>query len=324
MDGDEEDGVSVAISVEGLRKSYGELEALRGLEFEINRGEVVGLLGPNGAGKSTAMKILTGFLAPTAGEVKVHGESALEHPTSVSEKIGYLPEAAPIYPEMRVGEYLEFVANVRGMGKAERARAIERALERCSLTDRVKQPIGTLSKGLKQRVGLAQAILHEPEVLILDEPTSGLDPNQIQEIRALIREVGERKTVLLSTHILSEVQASCDRVIIINRGEVVADGPTEEVTRQGEREQINVTVGAGRVSMAPAEIIEALAGVEGVEGVREEQRERLEEGAVALTITSAVDVRRGVSEWIGDHGLVVLEMRRERQDLEEVFRRLTS
>jgi len=316
--------VTTAIEVSGLRKSYGSLDAVAGIDFTIRGGEVVGILGPNGAGKSTTMKILTGFLAQSEGEVRILGKDVLSDNAAAQARIGYLPEAAPIYPEMMVVDYLQYVGEVRGLGKSERELAIEKALSRCGLLDRKKQKIGTLSKGLKQRVGLAQAILHEPDILILDEPTSGLDPNQIQQIRSLIREVGETKTVLLSTHILSEVQASCDRVIIINNGVIVADGPTSEVTRIGSSETLNLIIGAGRVTMDLEAITKGLQEITGVSQVKDRFGVSLESGEISVAISSKEDVRRAVSEWISDHGLVILEMQRERLDLESVFRDLTT
>jgi ABC-2 type transport system ATP-binding protein len=316
--------VTAAIEVLGLKKSYGSTNAVDGIDFTIRGGEVVGILGPNGAGKSTTMKILTGFLAQTEGEVKILGESVLSNLAAVQARIGYLPEAAPIYPEMRVVDYLQYVGEVRGLGKSKREVAIEKALERCGLSDRKTQKIGTLSKGLKQRVGLAQAILHEPDILILDEPTSGLDPNQIQQIRQLIREVGETKTVLLSTHILSEVQASCDRVIIINNGRIVADGPTSEVTKIGSTETLKLIIASGKVTVDTSAITEGLEAISGVTQVVNGFGVSLKKDEVSVTITSTDDVRREVSEWISDHGLVILEMQRERLDLEAVFRELTT
>ena len=199
------------VEVQGLEKRYGDHAALGGVNFQIHAGEVVGFLGPNGAGKSTTMKILTGFITASAGSAMVAGVDVLEDPVRARSHLGYLPEASPVYPDMRVMEYLEFVSNVRGLAVAEGAAAVERAIQRCGLDERRQQVIGTLSKGFKQRVGIAQAILHDPDILILDEPTSGLDPNQIMDIRALIREIGAKKTVILSTHILGEVSfnATC-------------------------------------------------------------------------------------------------------------------
>ena len=316
--------MTAAIEVHGLKKSYGSTNAVDGVDFTISGGEVVGILGPNGAGKSTTIKILTGFLAQTEGDVKILGDSVLVNQAAIQARIGYLPEAAPIYPEMRVVDYLQYVGEVRGLGKAKREIAIEKALNRCGLLERKGQKIGTLSKGLKQRVGLAQAILHEPDILILDEPTSGLDPNQIQQIRQLIREVGETKTVLLSTHILSEVQATCDRVIIMNKGLVVADGPTSEVTKIGNNETLSLIIGAGKVTMNSDAIIKELTKIHGVTQVVDRIGVNLEEGEASLSVRSTEDVRRAVSEWVSEHGLVILEMQRERLDLESVFRELTT
>ena len=316
--------MTAAIEVHGLKKSYGSTNAVDGVDFTISGGEVVGILGPNGAGKSTTIKILTGFLAQTEGDVKILGDSVLVNQAAIQARIGYLPEAAPIYPEMRVVDYLQYVGEVRGLGKAKREIAIEKALSRCGLLERKGQKIGTLSKGLKQRVGLAQAILHEPDILILDEPTSGLDPNQIQQIRQLIREVGETKTVLLSTHILSEVQATCDRVIIMNKGLVVADGPTSEVTKIGNNETLSLIIGAGKVTMNSDAIIKELTKIHGVTQVVDRIGVSLEEGEASLSVSSTEDVRRAVSEWVSEHGLVILEMQRERLDLESVFRELTT
>ncbi|MEC7239895.1 MAG: ATP-binding cassette domain-containing protein [Myxococcota bacterium] len=316
--------MSNAIQVTGLEKNYGPIRALDGIDFSISGGEVVGLLGPNGAGKSTAMKIMTGFISASGGSVSVFGKDILSHPIGVKNHLGYLPEATPLYPEMTVGNYLRFIAQVRHLGSAESKRAIDRVLDRCDLKDRTHQSIGTLSKGLKQRVGLAQAMVHDPDILILDEPTSGLDPNQIQEIRRLIREVGETKTVLLSTHILSEVQASCDRVIIISGGQIVADGPTQEVTRMGQKEALHTLVSAGSVRLSSDEIKRGLEAVEGVLSVDTGFGAELGEDEHLMIIRSETDVRRAVSQWVHQRGLLLLEQRREQKNLEEVFRTLTT
>ncbi len=313
-----------AIRVTALEKTYGSIRALQGIDFSISGGEVVGLLGPNGAGKSTAMKILTGFLSPTAGQVSVFGKDIFSHPVEIKKHLGYLPESAPLYPEMQVGDYLQFIAQIRGLGAAERKRAIDRVLERCDLRDRRDQRIGTLSKGLRQRVGLAQALVHEPDILILDEPTSGLDPNQIQEIRSLIREIGQKRTVLLSTHILSEVQASCDRVIIISQGRIVADGPTQEVTRIGQKEALHTLLGASKVRLKSAEILKGISALDGVIEVEEGFGADLKEDETLLIIRAEKDLRREVAQWAHEHGLLVLEQRREQKKLEEVFRSLTT
>lgn len=311
-----------AIEVRELRKSYGNHVALRGISFSVEHGEVVGFLGPNGAGKSTAMKILTGFLTPSGGQAAIEGHDVLDEPIEARAKIGYLPESAPLYTEMRVGDYLDFVGRVRGLGSAERATAIERAAGLCGVTDRMDQAIGTLSKGYRQRTGLAQALLHDPSILILDEPTTGLDPNQIVDIRNLIREIGRKKTVLLSTHILSEVQATCDRVIIVNKGEIVADGPTGEVTLRDQGGRLmRVTYAPGKVAPrreAVVQAVEALADVERVRTLEDEDPAHM-----ALEILARTDLRPALFQLAVDQGLVLLELTLERSNLEEVFRRLT-
>jgi ABC-2 type transport system ATP-binding protein len=312
-----------AIDVAGMTRYYGRHAALRGVDFVVEPGEVVGLLGPNGAGKSTIMKILTGFLAPTAGSVAVMGVEVLSDPVRARGHMGYLPESAPIYPDMRVSEYLQFVGRMRGLGEAERAAAIDRVLERCGLSDRRTQTVGTLSKGFRQRVGLAQAILHDPDILILDEPTSGLDPNQIMDIRRLIREIGAKKTVLLSTHILAEVQASCDRVLILHEGEMVADGPTESITRMEKGERIDLIVAPGDVQLEPDRVLALVADTPGVVTVTSQPDAELEPGQVALRVRAETDIRGELFRTVARHGLVLLELKRERTNLEEVFRNLT-
>jgi len=312
------------IEVESLEKRYGEHAALGGVSFEVQRGEVVGFLGPNGAGKTTTMKILTGYISPSGGRATVAGHDVVTAPEQVRARLGYLPEAAPVYPEMRVEDYLEFVGRVRGLGRSERASAVARAMERTGLSPRARQTIGTLSKGYRQRVGLAQAILHEPDLLILDEPTSGLDPNQISDIRALIRELGQKKTVLLSTHILSEVQATCDRVLILHQGRLVADGPTAEVTAQERSELTHVVFGPGGVTLPREAVCEAVRAIPGVSDARVVATAESDPGEAPLLVKAPGDVRRELFQLAVDRGLVLLELRRERRDLEEVFRSLTA
>lgn len=312
-----------AIQVRELHKSYGNHVALRGISFEVNEGEVVGFLGPNGAGKSTAMKIITGFLAPSGGSAAIQGHDVLLSPIEARGKIGYLPENAPIYPDMVVRDFLEYVGRVRGLGRAERATAIERVADQCGIPDRLGQRVGELSKGYRQRVGLAQALIHSPPILILDEPTTGLDPNQIVEIRNLIREIGRHKTVVLSTHILSEVQATCDRVVIINRGTLVADGATDEVTTRTRGGQLlQLTLAPGKVAPSAEAVAAALAHVSGVERVKAIEAATSEQ--YAFEVLASVDVRAELFRLAVDQGLVLLEMSREKSNLEEVFRRLTQ
>src|SRR6266567_1902826 len=249
------------IELRNLQKSYGETQALKGVSFSISQGEVVGLLGPNGAGKTTAIKIMVGFLLPTDGSATVAGLDVVSHPLEVQERIGYLPENAPLYHDMLAQEYLDFMADMRGLDEGARRRRLREVVAECGIQQVLTRQIGHLSKGYRQRVGLAAAILHDPEILILDEPTTGLDPNQIVEVRQLIRRMGKTKTVILSTHILSEVEATCDRAVILIDGQVRADGTLEQITRS--RTQV-VTV-APRDPGAAREAFARLAGVASVE-----------------------------------------------------------
>ena len=309
------------IEVDGLRRSYGDFEALRGVSFSVRAGEIVGLLGPNGAGKSTCMKVLTGFLAPTGGAARICGHDVLTEPLAVRSKLGYLPEGAPLYSDMRVRPYLDFVGRVRGLGQAERARAIERVADQCGIAQRLSQRIGTLSRGYRQRVGLAQALLHEPPILILDEPTTGLDPNQIVEIRTLIREVGATRTVILSTHILPEVQVTCDRVLIIHEGALIADERTERMVQGDRVQRLVVGLGPGKVHADADALSAQLAALPGVLEVRPAAPA---DTAYRFQLRAEGDVRATVSRWAATHGHVLLELATARSSLEEVFRRLTT
>src|ERR1700704_2202759 len=222
------------IRVENLSKSFGPKRAVDGVSFEVGKGEVLGFLGPNGAGKSTTMRMITGFIPPTAGAVSVCGLDVQENPIEVKRRIGYLPEAAPSYTEMSVLSFLRFAAEMRGLRGEGRRSAIRRVVELCHLENVLGQPIDTLSKGFSHRTCLAQALIHDPEVLILDEPTDGLDPNQKHEVRTLIRKMGENKAIVFSTHILEEVEAACTRVIIIDRGRIVASGTPQELKARSD------------------------------------------------------------------------------------------
>jgi ABC-2 type transport system ATP-binding protein len=226
------------IVVEHLTKYYGEYPAVRDVSFEVPRGRVVGFLGPNGAGKSTTMRILAGFLTATGGRATIAGHDVFADPIAVRRNIGYMPESCPLYPELRVNEYLRFRAGLKGLGWSARRKRIDYVVERCWLTDVRRQLIGTLSKGYRQRVGLADALLADPPVLILDEPTAGLDPAQIRETRKLIRELGTQHTMLLSTHILSEVEMTCDSVVIIYQGRVVEDGTLADVRQKHKNQSL--------------------------------------------------------------------------------------
>ena len=245
------------VRIEGLIKRYGPVQALRGVSFTVDRGEVVGLLGPNGAGKTTMMRILTGYLPATSGRALVDEVDVAADPLAVKRMIGYLPEFAPLYAEMLVHDYLHYVGRVRGMRKRERQERIGELVSLCGLTDVIHRPFRELSRGYKQRVGLAHAMIGDPDLLVLDEPTAGLDPNQIAEIRSIIRATGERKAIVLSTHILSEAESTCDRIVIIDRGIVVADGTAAELTRDRSLEERfrELTTAAA----APAQVLQGSA-----------------------------------------------------------------
>jgi len=304
------------IELKNLEKSYGETRALKDVSFSISRGEVVGLLGPNGAGKTTAMKITVGYLLPSAGSATVAGYDVIQQPHQVQEHIGYLPENAPLYHDMLAQEYLSFMADMRGLDETRRRSRLAEVVEECGIAQVLTRPIGHLSKGYRQRVGLAAAILHDPEILILDEPTTGLDPNQIVEVRQLIRRMGKTKTVILSTHILSEVEATCDRAVILIDGRVRADGKLSEITRS--RVQV-VTLSASDAIAAR----QALATIPGVQSVEAAGRD----GAFhtfRLALGAAGEIGESVSDLARERGWRLRELRRDDRSLEQVFRELTA
>ena len=304
------------IEIRDLRKRYGEVEALRGISTRIGKGEIVGLLGPNGAGKTTAMKILVGYLLPTSGHATVAGYDVAEEPLEVQRKIGYLPENAPVYGDMLVQDYLQFTAEMRDLAASEARRSITRAVDQCTIGDVLTRPIGHLSKGYRQRVGLAAAILHEPSILILDEPTSGLDPNQIAEVRNLIRHMGKTKTVILSTHILPEVEATCDRVVILIDGKIRADDKLDALT--DSRTQV-VSVATDDLSKA-RRIFEQLPGVASVsESGSSDGYHRFR-----LELEQNRDVGEEVFRAVTAQGWPLRELRRDDKTLEHVFRELTQ
>ena len=307
------------IQAQGLAKHYGGVRAVDGVSFTIGRGEVVGLLGPNGAGKTTTMKMLTCYMPPTEGVATLGGLDVVDDALMVRKRIGYLPESVPLYEEMGVWEYLDFIARVRGIPGARRSQAIADIARRCGLKSVIWKGIGELSKGYRQRVGLAQAMIHDPEVVILDEPTTGLDPNQIVEIRQLIRDLGREKTVILSTHILQEVEAVCDRVLIINDGAIVADGTPASLHHEfkGAQELDLVIGGAGTEAVRAA--LSALSGVESV------QVENGTGGEVAAHVICPKehDARGAVFRLCVDQGWTLLEQRAKVVSLEDIFHRLT-
>jgi ABC-2 type transport system ATP-binding protein len=301
------------VEIEHLTKTYGTQNAVDNISFTAGKGEIVGFLGPNGAGKSTTMKIATGYLPPTAGTVRVAGFDVLVDSLEVRRHVGYLPEHNPLYLDMYVHEYLEFIGSVHGLRGSGLRNRVAELVRRVGLSREQNKQIGALSKGYRQRVGLAQALIHDPDVLILDEPTTGLDPNQILEIRQLIREVGEDKTVIFSTHILPEVTALCSRVLIISRGKLVADSPVAELAARAAGETVVRAEFEGLVDTA------RLAQLPNVRHV-----ELAPDGAVLLRTAPGTDVRAAVSRLAGQEGWILLGLRQEQQSLEEVFGELTK
>jgi len=312
------------VEARALRKDYGATRAVDGISFEVSRGEVVGFLGPNGAGKSTTMKMLTGYLSPTAGSAVVGGIDVAQDPLAAKRLIGYLPENAPLYEDMMVIEFLNYVADIRGLVGTARHDRLETVCRRCGLREVLGKNIGQLSKGYRQRAGLAQAILHDPALLILDEPTSGLDPNQIVEIRELIKDLGKEKTVILSTHILPEVQASCGRIIIINNGKLVADDTPEMLAGGDGAAVVRVVVAAANgAPLAEATLRGQLAAVAGVKRVDAAPAEGDGTFGFRLRCEGGADPRAAVFRAAVAGGFVLLDLHRERVSLEETFRQLT-
>lgn len=303
------------IEVRNLSKNYGDRSAIQGLNFTVRKGEVVGFLGPNGAGKSTTMKIITGYMAPSSGDVKVAGFDVFEDPVEVKRRIGYLPETPPVYHDMFVGDYLYFVANLKGVDRSRVKSLVDGALEKTSLTDVRGRLIGNLSKGYKQRVGLAQALVSDPEILILDEPTVGLDPKQVAEMRQLIRRLKGQHTIILSTHILPEVQASCEKVIIINRGRIVAEDTLDGLARRMSGGGHSVTL---RVRRNQDALTKALASQDGVvKAVNAGNFIEVETNGDESTIER-------VSGFVVNQGAGLLEFRVQALALEDIFIKLTS
>ena len=297
----------MSITVQNITKTFGKQKALNNVSFSIQKGEIVGFLGPNGAGKSTMMRILTTYYKADAGDASVNGFDVLKSERDVQNSIGYLPEHNPLYLEMYVKEYLAFNADVYGVDKTK----IDDVIEQTGLTPEVHKKIGQLSKGYRQRVGLAAALLHDPEVLILDEPTTGLDPNQLVEIRKLIREIGKEKTILLSTHIMKEVEAVCDRVIIINKGELVADKKLEEL-REAEEQIIEVEFDY-RVEEVLLKQLPNVSQIKNTGGFVYE-----------ITFNTSKDMRPAVFDFAHDNTLKTLQLSRKNKNLESLFTELTS
>ncbi len=308
-----------------LRKDYGSTHAVQGMSFEVNRGEVVGFLGPNGAGKTTTMKMLTGFLRPTGGGAEIGGVSVAGDPLQAQAMLGYLPENAPMYDDMMVIDYLRFAARLRGIEGEQQRERLRVVVQRCGLMDVLGKDLGHLSKGFRQRAGLAQALVHDPDLLVLDEPTSGLDPNQIVEIRKLIRELGKQKTIILSTHILPEVQATCDRIMIINEGQLVADDTPEALTGDNAGAVIKVVVKPkGEKALNQQEISDLFANLSGVGRVDHESGEGGSTLGFSLRAQGSADPREELFSAAQNNDLILLDMHRERVSLEDTFRRLTA
>ncbi len=301
------------IKVSGLTKDYGARRAIHNLNFDAQQGEIVGFLGPNGAGKTTTLRILTGYMPPTDGEAIVAGYDVVEESLEVRKRVGYLPETVPLYTDMVVFDYLKFMGDLRKIPNV--GARVDEVLDMVGLSDRANGYIGNLSKGMRQRVGLAQALMHRPEVLILDEPTIGLDPGQVVEVRALIREIGKDRTVLLSTHLLNEAQNICDRVLIINKGKIVAEDTTENLQAR--------LIGAERVILRVRGESDDLAAtikkVKGVQGV-----ETKNDGTVEFEFASGKDVRPEVAKQVINAGYDLLELRPLGMSLEEIFLELTG
>ena len=308
------------IQVKELKKYYNEIKALDGISFEVKKGEVLGFLGPNGAGKTTTMKILTGFIAPTSGEVIIDNLDLLADAIKIKEKIGYLPESVPLYTDMKVFEYLKFVAELRGVPKSKLAAKIKEMVKVCGLGKVIKQNIGELSKGYKQRTALAQAMIHDPQILILDEPTSGLDPNQIVEIRDLIKKIGEKKTVILCTHILQEVQAVCSRVIIINEGKIVAVGTPQELQSQFKgKSYITCQI----KNAEPDKVKEILGVIEGIRSISLLPKQFAAGHGYKLEVAGG-DPRENIFKKVVENGWELLSLNQEEVNLEDIFRELTK
>jgi ABC-2 type transport system ATP-binding protein len=308
------------IHVENLTKYYDGLCAVNQISFDIQKGEILGLLGPNGAGKTTTLRMLTGFLRPSQGSIHVKDLDIEHQPVEIKKLMGYLPEAAPLYHEMLVFDYLSYVANIREIPTGEMLPRLKTLADLCGLSEVMHKPIGELSKGYKQRVGLAHAMMTDPEILILDEPTSGLDPNQIVEIREIIRKIGREKTIILSTHILSEAEATCDRVVIIHQGEIVADGSAADLKRSASQEnQITILL-----QQADPDALESTLGQ--MEGIKQFKTASLPNDTIEVRITcrATTDLRASLYQKIKATDWILLEFVQQTQSLENIFRTLTQ
>jgi ABC-2 type transport system ATP-binding protein len=308
------------IHVENLTKYYDDFCAVDQVSLDIHKGEIIGLLGPNGAGKTTTLRMLTGYFNPSKGDIRVKDISVHENPLAVKKMIGYLPESAPLYKGMLVYDYLDHVAKIRGLQNTAKDQRLKELAEMCGLNGIMHKTIDTLSKGLKQRVGLAHAMMSDPEILVLDEPTSGLDPNQIVDIREIIRKIGEKKTVILSTHILSEAEATCDRIVIINKGKIIADGSTQDIkSENGKADQI-------RIALREADFDAVKLNLESVNGVQQVSKAPSEDPSLLVVnvhSTNDRDPRADLYRSIKATDWVLIDFHRESKTLESIFRQLT-
>jgi len=307
------------IKIENLTKYYGDFKAVDNISFTVNDGEILGFLGPNGAGKTTTLKILTCFMPPSEGRILFNDLDVNNYSMEIRKMIGYLPENAPLYDYMSVQEYLDYICDLREITGLKRKERMEAMIETCGLSKMIGKDIGDLSKGYRQRVGIAQAMIHEPEILILDEPTVGLDPNQIVEIRNLIKQVGQKKTVILSTHILSEVEATCNRVVIISSGEIVADG-TADSLQEKMAGQSTLTL---EIKGNTAEMADVYSGIKGVEKILSVSSSGDNTSCLEIGVKHGFDIREDVFRTTVEKGWVIYEMRQHKTNLEEVFRQLT-
>ncbi|MEO0106573.1 MAG: ATP-binding cassette domain-containing protein [candidate division WOR-3 bacterium] len=303
------------IEVQGLTKEFGAIKAVDDISFHIGRGEIVAFLGPNGAGKTTTMRMLTGYLLPTKGKCTINGLDVTEEPLRTKKLIGYLPEDNPLYPDMKIYEYLNFVGEVRDIKNLKER--VDEVAEICGIKDVLNKEIGTLSRGYRQRVGVAQAIIHNPDILILDEPTEGLDPNQVMELRNLIKELGKEKTVMLSTHILSEAEATCERVLIINKGKLIADGSKSEIRTMAKGGETIILE-----LHAKSNPIDEIKKINGVKEVIEKKTEQ--KGHFQYEIISEGDVRELLFDTAVKQNCKIIELHRKSTSLEDIFRELTK
>ena len=307
------------IQVENLTKYYSDLCAVNQISLDIQKGEILGLLGPNGAGKTTTLRMLTGFLRPSSGSVKIFNHNIEENPLEIKKILGYLPESAPLYHDMLVYDYLNYVADIRGIENSGKLDRIRQLANLCGINEVMHKPVNKLSKGYKQRVGLAHAMMNDPEILVLDEPTSGLDPNQIVEIRRIIKQIGKEKTIILSTHIISEAEGTSDRVVIISGGKIVADGSTESLKESaGNKKYIHLTLQNADFKSVD-KMLSSLEGISSVTRIAESDSQL----DVRLDYRASFDQRANIYQEIKKTDWIVLDFHQESQTLETIFRELT-